>query len=158
MALRTLNISLKANNLDKIQSMRSRKDEGCLIRHWKNLSQSSWQVSVLNCLNVLKASGDWLLASLCCNVSCWVPEKWFDFDQTFNKQTGCFWSYALIFTKSTKKCCENYQTLHLNLTVHITWIRDTSKQLLAMWVDVDNLIPTMKAFNEMWRLDYQCHW
>ncbi len=68
-----------------------------------------------------------------------VVSLWANLEQTEVAFTTMLWS-----AEKAKILLQDLTEFALKTPFQITWIRDTAKQLLAMWVDIENLLPTMK--------------
>lgn len=136
-------ISLKANNLDSTVNEIKKKMKDAWSDIEKNLSQSTdkWVSWIAWTFWKLK----WLIAWAF--VATWVVEFWKRVIWLWSnlQQTTVAFETMLWSSQKAQEVLWKLSNFAATTPFTITWIRDTSKQLLAMWVDVDNLIPTMKA-------------
>lgn len=136
-------ISLKVSNLDSTVSEIKNKMKGAWTDIEKSLSKGvEWWVSKV-------WSSFWKLGDLIA----WafavtgIAELWRRIIWLWSnlQQTTVAFETMLWSSEKAREVLWKLSDFAATTPFTITWVRDNAKQLLAMGVDVDNLIPTMKA-------------
>lgn len=77
----------------------------------------------------------------------WLKELWTQAIFLWDKfeQASISFETMLWSAERAQLLLQDLSTFAQQTPFDLVWIRDTAKQLLAVWIEVDNIIPTMKA-------------